>query len=234
MTDDKKNENIDQYRPKVDISALFKFVVNHPGLAVFIVYATIAIAGFIHVITFYRYFDLDVIIYLEISDILVAGIKDPMVMLMVLGSFTGIFILWVITYLQAPFTAWLHKRFNKGFFKFLPYTIGIASNRSFWWTNLIVVIVYFIIFISLHSIHKSISIKEDKINLVSVFSDATRDKDQQYSILGTSINYIFLYNHNQQNTLIIPLENVTAIKPIISKDAPIKITKKIQLDTKEN
>ena len=93
MSDNKKKENIDRFRPKVDLSEVFKFAVKHPGLAVFIVYATIAIAGFIHVITFYRYFDLDVIIYLEISDILVAGIKDPMVMLMVLGSFFGIFLL---------------------------------------------------------------------------------------------------------------------------------------------
>ena len=234
MTDDNRNENIDRYRPKVDISALFKFVVKHPGLAVFIVYATIAIAGFIHVITFYGHFDLDVIVYLEISDILVAGIKDPMVMLMVLGSFLGIFLLWLVAYVQAPFSAWLDKKFNKGFFKFVPYLIGVGSIRAFWWTSFLMVIIYFIMLISLHSNHKSTAIKEGKINLVSVYSDATRDKDQQYSILGTSINYIFLYNHNKQDTLIIPLENVMAIKPIISKDDPSKTTKIIQLNTKEN
>ena len=234
MSDDKKKENIDRFRPKVDLSEVFKFAVKHPGLAVFIVYATIAIAGFIHVITFYRYFDLDVIIYLEISDILVAGIKDPMVMLMVLGSFFGIFLLWLVAYMQAPFSAWLDKKFNKGFFKFIPYLIGIGSIKSFWWTSFLMVIIYFIMFISLHSDHKSIAIKEDKISLVSVYSDAISDKNQEYSILGTSINYIFLYNHNQQDTLIIPLESVTAIKPIVNKDDSTKTTEKIQLNTKEN
>ncbi|PHS20421.1 MAG: hypothetical protein COA86_00255 [Kangiella sp.] len=234
MTDDQQKANIDKYRPKINFSALFKFIVNHPGLVVFIVYAVIAIAGFIHVITFYRHFDLDVIIYLEIGDILVAGIKDPMVMLMVMGSFTTIFILWVIAYLQAPFSAWLHKKFNKGFFKFLPYLAGVVSNRSFWWTSIIVTIPYFYLFISIHSEKKSISIKEGRTNVVLVQSDAISDRNQQFSILGTSINYIFLYNLNQQDTLIIPLENVTAIKPIIIKGKTSKTTKEIQLNTKEN
>ncbi|MFT6734526.1 MAG: hypothetical protein ACJAS9_002727 [Polaribacter sp.] len=218
MTDENKKEAIDKYRPKVDVSVLFKFVVKHPGLAVFIVYATVAIAGFIHVITFYRHFGLDVIIYLEVGDILIAGIKDPMVMLMVFGSFTVIFVMWVFAYLQAPFSLWLDKKFSEGFFRFLPYVIGIGSVRAFWWTSFFMNIIYFIMFITVHSEIKSNSIKNDKSNLVEVYSDAILDKNHQHSLLGTSINYIFLYNHNQQNTLIIPLESVTAIKPMASKD----------------
>lgn len=214
MTDKKTNTNIDRYRPKVNFSALFKFIVNHPGIAVFIVYAIIAIAGFIHVITFYRHFDLEVIIYLEIGDILVAGIKDPMVMLMVLGSFTAILFLGIIAYIQAPFSAWLHNKFRKGFFKFLPYLVGVVSNRNFWWTSVIVIIPYFYLFISIHSEKKSVSIKKNKSNLVQIQSDAILDTKQQYSILGTSINYVFLYSHNEENTMIIPLESVTGIKPV--------------------
>ena len=234
MTDEQEKANIDKYRPKVDFTALFKFVVKHPGLVVFVIYSTIAIAGFIHVITFYRHFDLNVIIYLEIGDILVAGIKDPLVMLMVLGSFTVVFILWIIAYVQAPFSAWLHKKFNKGFFKFLPYLAGVVSNRSFWWTSFVLSLAYFFIFISMHSEIKSALIKEDKTDLVLIQSGAVSDKNQQFSVLGTSINYIFLYNHNQQNTLIIPIENVSSIKPIIIKDDRINATHKIQLSTKKN
>jgi len=234
MTEESKIANIEKYRPKVDISAILKFVVNHPGLAVFIVYATIAVAGFIYVITFYRYFNLEVIIYLEIGDILVAGIKDPMVMLMVLGTFVVFLFYWGITYIQAPFSAWLDKKFSKGFFKFMPYLFGLKSIQSFWWIGSFILLFYFILFIAIYSETKSKSIRTDKTNLVAVFSDAIRNKDQQYSILGTSINYIFLYNHDEKNTLIIPLENVTAIKPIISKDASTKSTKKIQLNTKED
>lgn len=58
-------------------------------MAVFTVYETIAVAGFIYLVTFYSHFDLEVTVYLEITDILVAGIKDPMVMLMVAGGFFG-------------------------------------------------------------------------------------------------------------------------------------------------
>jgi len=225
MTDKQEKTNIDKYRPKVDISVLFKFVMNHPGLAVFIIYATIAIAGFIYVITFYGYFDLEVILYLEIGDILVAGIKDPMVMLMVLGSFVIFLFYWGVTYIQAPFSAWLDKKFSNGFFKFMPFLFGLKSIRSFWWIGVFMLLFYFILFIAIYSETKSKSIKTDKTNLVIVYSDAILDKDQQYSILGTSINYVFLYNHHRRNTLIIPLENVTAIKPIINKADPKTVDK---------
>jgi len=217
MTKEQKKANIDKYQPTVDISALFKFVVKHPGLAVFIVYATIAIAGFIHVITFYSYFNLDVITYLEISDILVAGIKDPMVMLMVLGSFFAIFVMWLFTYIVAPLNAWIGKKFSKGFFSFLPYIIGLKSIKSFWWTSFVVVIIYFVMLISFHSKDKSDLIINHKTSLVFVDSEAISDKNQQFSLLGTSINYIFLYNHNDQTTLIIPLESVKSLKPILKQ-----------------
>jgi hypothetical protein len=223
MTKEQKNADIEKYRPTVDISSLLKFVVNHPGLAVFMVYATIAIAGFIYIITFYQHFGLDVIVYLEIGDILVAGIKDPMVMLMVLSSFLGIFLAWLYTYFLAPFHAWLDKKFNKGFFSFLPYAVGLKSTRSFWWTSLLMVIIYFVWFISIHSETKSSSIKNDKAKLVVVDSGAISDKNQQYSLLGTSINYIFLYNHKDESTLIIPLENVNSLKPV-----NFKLTNKVQ------
>jgi hypothetical protein len=42
-----KDSNLDKYRPKVRLSDVLKFTTNHPGLAVFMVYATIAITGFI-------------------------------------------------------------------------------------------------------------------------------------------------------------------------------------------
>lgn len=217
MTNGLKKAEIDKYRPTIEFSSILKFVMSHPGLAVFIVYAIIAIAGFIYIITFYQYFGLDVIVYLEVGDILVAGIKDPMVMLMVLGSFLVAFIMWVIVYLQAPFSAWLDKKFSKGFFAFLPYLVGLKSTKSFWWGSFFVVAVYFVIFISIHSETKSISIKQDKARLVVVDSEAILDKKQQFSLLGTSINYIFLYNHNDQSTLIIPLESVKSLKPTNSK-----------------
>ncbi len=76
-------------------------------------YATIAIAGFIYLVTFYSYFDLEITVYLENGDILVAGIKDPMVMLMVLGAFSVALGVWGIAYIGAPMSAWLDKKLIK-------------------------------------------------------------------------------------------------------------------------
>lgn len=208
-----KTNRLDPYRPTIEFSSLLNFVVLHPGLAVFIVYAIIASAGFVYVVTFYKHFDLDVMVYLEIGDILVAGIKDPMVMLMVLGSFAMLFIIWLLVYVQAPLSAWLDRKFSKGFFKFIPYIFGVKSVRSFWGMSLIAALLYFVIFIAFHSENKANSIKNDQAYLVTVQAEALKNNTTPYSLLGTSINYIFLYNQQQKNTLIIPIENVTSLKP---------------------
>jgi uncharacterized membrane protein YesL len=206
--------DLDKYRPRIKFSELLSFTTSHPGLAVFLVYATVAIAGFIYLITFYSHFNLEVTEYLEITDILVAGIKDPLVMLMVLGAFSMVFVIWAMVYVQAPFSAWLDKKFNKGFFRFIPYVIGYRSTRSFWWTAFIILTLYFYMFIGVHSQNKAEKILSQKRNLVSVNSEATNSTKADFSLLGTSINYVFLYNHESEQVLILPLESINSIQPI--------------------
>ncbi|MFT6409065.1 MAG: hypothetical protein ACJAQ6_002488, partial [Arenicella sp.] len=203
-----KNSNLDKYRPKVRLDDVLKFTTNHPGLAVFLVYATIAIAGFIYLLTFYSHFGLEVTVYLEAGDILVAGAKDPMVMLMVLGAFSVVLLVWGIAYIQAPMSAWLDNKFDKGILRIIPHLAGVQSVKTFWRSALVVLTVYFFFFINFHSEHKAQSIIEKKQGLILVDSEATSASGDDYSLLGTSINYVFLYNHQTKNTLILPLESI--------------------------
>jgi hypothetical protein len=188
-------------------------MTSHPGLSAFLVYATIAVAGFIYLLTFYSHFGLEVTVYLEASDILVAGAKDPMVMLMVLGAFSVVLAVWCIAYIQAPISAWLDHKFDKGFFRFIPYVAGVQSARSFWWSATVLLVVYFFIFISVHSQRKAEAIIEQKQGLIMVDSKATAGSKDDYSLLGTSINYVFLYNHQAEQTLILPLESIDSLEP---------------------
>ncbi len=80
--------------------------------------------------------------------------------------------------------------------------------------------VYFFVFIGVHSRHKAESIIEEKQSLILVDSEATSGTEDDYSLLGTSINYVFLYNHQTKNTLILPLESINSLAPNRSlKDA---------------
>jgi len=207
------NYNLDKYQPKVKLADVIKLITSHPGLAVFLVYATIAIAGFIYLVTFYSHFDLEVTVYLEISDILVAGIKDPMVMLMVVGAFSMVLLIWGIAYIQAPMSALLDKKFDKGLLRIIPYIAGVQTLRSFWWSAFIVLIVYFYMFIGVHSKNKAELIIEQKKGLIVVDSHATSGSGNDYSLLGTSINYVFLYNHQAKNSLILPIESINSLAP---------------------
>lgn len=204
------NTDLEKYRPKLNISKVFAFTTRHPGLAIFLVYATVAVAGFIYLLTFYSHFNLEVTVYLEIGDILVAGIKDPMVMLMVAGAFSMVLLMWGIVYIQAPFSAWLDRKFDKGILRFIPFLAGVQSVRSFWWTACIILTLYFHMFISIHSNNKAKSIIDEKQALVIVKSEAATAPE--YSLLGTTINYVFLYDHLSKHTLILPIESVNSIE----------------------
>lgn len=207
------NTDLDKYRPKVKLEGVFKIITNHPGLAVFLVYSMVAIAGFIYLITFYSHFDLKVTVYLEIGDILVAGIKDPMVMLMVAGAFSMVLFFWGMAYAQAPFSQWLDKKFDKGILRFIPILVGVQSIRSFWWSAALILTLYFYMFIGLHSKNKAESIIDLKQDLVLVNSEATSGTSHEYSLLGTTINYVFLYNHQTKRPLILPLESINSLEP---------------------
>ncbi|WP_133471167.1 hypothetical protein [Paraglaciecola marina] len=207
------NAELDKYRPKVNPYEIIALITRHPGLTVFLIYATIAIAGFVYLLTFYSYFNLPITTYLEVSDILVAGIKDPMVMLMVFGAFSVVFITWAVTYIHAPVSAWLDKKFNHGALRVIPFLAGVQSARSFWWGALAILLVYFVIFISMHSKNKAELIIDKKYGLVTLDSKAISNPDHEYSLLSTSINYIFLYDHQTKNTLVLPLNNINSITP---------------------
>ena len=68
-------------------------------------------------------------------------------------------------------------------------------------------------FIGMHSKNKAESIVELKQGRVLVNSEATSGTVHEYSLLGTTINYVFLYNHQTTRTLILPLESINAIEP---------------------
>ncbi len=110
-------------------------------------------------------------------------------------------------------SAWLDKKFNKGPLRFIPHLVGVQSVRSFWWTSFLILFVYFVTFISIHSKNKAQSIVEGKQRQILVDSIATSGTDAEYSLLGTSINYAFLYNHQTKNTLILPLESINSLAP---------------------
>ena len=217
MQEQDRIEYLKKYRPTLDFGMVSKFITSHPGLAIFLVYGTIAIAGFIYLITFYGYFGLDVIVYLELADILTAGIKDPIVMLMVLGAFSMVLFVWFTTYSLASFSAWLDRKFTTGFFKFIPYVVGFKGGQSFWWIALFVLGTYFFMFIGIHSKNKAELIKKERVDLIQVNSDAISNNEHEFTLLGTSINYVFLYNHDEENTLVIPLENLRSLKPVVAK-----------------
>jgi hypothetical protein len=131
----------------------------------------------------------------------------------VAGAFSVALLVWGIAYIQAPMSAWLDKKFDKGILRFIPYIAGVQSVRSFWWTAFLILTVYFYMFIGVHSQNKAQSIIEQKQDLILVNSEATSGTGDDYSLLGTSINYVFLYNHRTKKTLILPLENIKSLEP---------------------
>ncbi len=206
------------YKPNADLQKVFQFFVEHPALGIFLIYALVATASFIYLLTFYKHFNLEIISYLEISDILVACIKDPNVLATVAIIFIILTLIYYSSRLMAPFNAWLDIKFGKGPLKFLVFMFGFKTNSYFWRSMLVILVFYLVVFIHLHSDKKAKNIIDSKQNLINIQSDATTNADDQYSLLGTSINYIFLYDHESKSPLIVPLESIQSLRPVTAKE----------------
>ena len=110
-----------------------------------------------------------------------------MVILRGVGASSMVLFIWGIVYIQAPFSARLDRKFDKGALRSIPVIAGGQSIRSFWWTTLAILAIYFFLFIGVHAKNKAQSIIEHKQNLILVDSKATSGTADDYS-LGTSIN----------------------------------------------
>jgi hypothetical protein len=229
---DAVNGDTDNTRP---VSALLEILPHilrtlrrEPALATSLTYLFVAMAGIFYNFSFYRQFDIPVLTLSQIGDFLVAGIQQPMALVLVLSTFP---LCWVfdkinmrgrrrraaeavrLRALPQP-SAW-----QRGRLSFIDWL-----NEKRWYTQLaylVVIIAYGWTFVGAYAGHRADLVKRGDAAQVRIWmnggSEALAPSGVKvWTYLGAIAEYVFVYDPKDGRAEILPVNAVARIEPVAS------------------
>jgi len=202
---------------------------REPALVVTLGYLLLAIAGLAYSYGFYRRFDVPILSLLQLGDFLVAGIVQPAAILLMLSTFP---------------LCWLMDRWNMRVFHKQVATAGRlrAREQLSWFQRkrlayleshiaqvrhggqlqaayFLVVVLYGWFFVSIYGGYRAAAIKGGGAQDVVVWlnGESTRldpPKAANWSYLGATGSYLFVYDRQAQQAEVLPVNAVARIEPL--------------------
>jgi len=169
---------------------------ENPALLVSVVYFSASSIGMFYSWAFLRHFGVNVFNFAQISDFLLASLKEPMTWLLV--SFAML--------LMLVDNAFSRRHQKKSKRKWLQW-YGSSTYRSI---NYVVLICMVVLFLYVYADNKAEKVRSGKGEQVSV-TLASNDVPQNAILLGTTGQFIFLYDAETRQVDIHPNENVQTI-----------------------
>ncbi|MDX1555083.1 MAG: hypothetical protein R3212_03560 [Xanthomonadales bacterium] len=172
------------------------FFREHPALLASIVYVAASTIGMVYSWEFLRRFGINVFNYAQIGDFLLASLKEPFTWLLVLAAIAIMMIDNASSrrFARKERAAWLRW-------------YGSKTYRSI---NYLVAIVLILLFLNVYTGKKAEEVKAGKGERVDVLlADGTRRSSAL--LLGTTGQFLFLFDHASGQVDIHPHENVQTI-----------------------
>ena len=200
------------------IERLLGFVGEQPGLSVTLAYALASLVGLSFGWALFNDFGVPFFRFAELSDFLLAAIREPVTLALVLGAVPVALVLVGLARLERLLYGKL--RYKSKVFRWLYRGTTQTS-----WIFAFFLVCYALIFILIYADWKADRIKAGKGQSVQV--RATREagpifgKDtvRRLTLLGTTTQYVFLFDPKQQQTHVVPSENIAVIEFTATEDA---------------
>ena len=173
-----------------------QMLAEHPALLVSGIYFAASLIGLVYSWAFLRAFGINVFRYAEISDFLLASLKEPFTWLL------AIFAIIVIVFDNAM-SLRIQRRGPSRFFRWY----GCERYRQI---NYLASVFLIVVFLLSYATVKEREIRDGEGEIVSVhLTDASPPK--QVVILGTTARFVFLYDHVAERVDIHPNESILMI-----------------------
>jgi len=223
-------------------SVLFEFLPHalqtfkrEPALAITLCYLLIAMAGIFYNYSFYRRFGIPILTLSQISDFLVAGLQQPLALLLVVSTFP---LCWVADKISLVRRLSRARR-SAALLRDRPDSpwrrVRLLMLRSppRWFTGfayVVIVVVYAWMFVNFYAGHRANAVRNGEAQQVSIWlgsdgsSLAAGGGSGTWTYLGAVSNYVFVYDHDAERSLILPVNNIVRIAPLplaAAKVAPI-------------
>lgn len=179
---------------------------QHPGVLVTVIYGGVSLIGMLFSHSLFSHFGVNFFNYAEVSDFLLAALREPMTFVLAGGAVLVTLLIHLISHFE-----------QRWFAKHPPQSrIARAYQRSSSWaySNVYVVLAVFVLysylFLSLYGEWKSEQVKNGDGRRVTVeLADTT--KFGNAILLGTSNKFVFIYDQAGDRVNIIPNENISRL-----------------------
>jgi hypothetical protein len=197
---------------------------REPALAITLAYLLVALAGIFYNYSYYEKFGIPVLSLSQISDFLVAGIQQPVAILLVLTTFP---MCWLFDRVNAR-----NRRRNALRLERMRASPGTAARwrmayvhwrvhqRSLTYGMYVLVIaVYGWTFVRLYANDQVRAVRRGDAPQVAVWVSDQADglmakSGRSWTYLGAIANYVFVYDPVERRSVILPVDNIERIEPL--------------------
>jgi hypothetical protein len=178
---------------------------DHPAIAISSAYVAASAIGIMFSFDFYRHFDVNFFNFAEISDFLMAVLREPITFLLALGGVLVLALFRGYTYLEWRFFS---RRPLKSWWLRAYYHM----SRPFYgnpWLEAIVLVLYVFLFIAQYGEWKAERILSgEHAELVWLETPQAR---REVVLLGATNRFVFAYDPVADNVSIVPHENLLRV-----------------------
>lgn len=194
-------------RPSQVASQLKSFISRNPASAISIGYFALSLIGLSFTWFLFREFEIDYFEFADVTDFLMATLREPVsIGLVIVAAVVGWCVRW-LTYIQYR---WYHAKKRGKLAKWFHMLNGVEWSMrtpAIWW---FLFIVYCFYAINIYVEIKSRDIREGNAATVSYLLAEYADGSEPVSamLLGTSARFVFVYDAKTRITKVIPQESL--------------------------
>ena len=183
---------------------ILQLLREYPGLVVTAAYLLASVIGLMFSFAFYREFNVNVVNFYQLSDFLMAVLREPVTLLM---GFGGFLVAWNMRAVQH----WEWRKLSGHEPRFWLLRIYKRIARPSWanpWTDAFILLAYAWVFIVLYSDWKAETIRDGEGQVIKVQIDG---EPRERVLLGASNTFLFLFDAAQDRVDVIPHESIDRV-----------------------
>lgn len=202
---------------------LYRFFRESTGLAIATAYLALILSSMAYLYVLFNAFDISIVKYVTFEDILATPIKNPAIVL----AFIVVFLFLYAADLGNRYRARQQIKYanitKPASFKIIQIIFWAPKKRK---TNIkttaLIVTMCFTVFIFSFATDEADNIKEGVGSHIEI-SLADDDKAIQSILLGTTINYVFTYNPETNDSIVFSVEAIKSLKKISKPESSIHL-----------
>jgi len=189
--------------PVRNLDRLARIFAEQPGLVLTAGYLVLTALGLGYQFAYFREFRVNILDYAEVSDFLLAALREPAVLLLALAPLP---LLWALSN-SSRYLGRISPRFDN-------YVKSADTARARAIVHPLFVAIYFLLFALLYAEWKAGFIKRGVGNRVAITLQTTPVGGMPAGpaiLLGKTSEFIFLYYRSERRTHVIPIDNLARL-----------------------